>query len=69
MYRDRRPQGQEVDASKCIWILASNLGDSAITKYHSQKLADLNNDDVGKVSIEPLKRELAKLFTESTLLP
>ncbi|KAK3708412.1 hypothetical protein LTR37_011508 [Vermiconidia calcicola] len=64
MYRGRRPQGQEVDASRCR-ILASNLGDSAITKFHSQKLADLNDDDVGKVPIEPLKRELAKLFTEA----
>ena len=62
MYRDRRTN-QEVDASKAIWVLATNLGDKAINRFHSKHIMDRKDADIDKISIEPLKEELFKLLS------
>ena len=54
-----------VDTSKCIWIMASNLGDSAIEQFYFKKLADRNDEEAGTVSIEPLKQEIERELRES----
>ena len=65
MYHDRRTQGVTVDASKCIWITASNLGDTAIQKFYFKNMAGKKGEEACTVSIEPLKQELERVFRES----
>ena len=45
--------------------MASNLGDSAIEQFYFKNLADRNDEEVGTVSIEPLKQEIEREFRES----
>ncbi|KAI1645958.1 P-loop containing nucleoside triphosphate hydrolase protein [Daldinia loculata] len=64
-YRDRRGESDhaELDCRRVIWILATNLGDDAISRFHSQYLAKCSKDeDVANVSIEPLQSELEELY-------
>lgn len=61
MYRDRRTN-LELDASKVIFILATNLGDTQIDRFHSKFMANLKDSEINKVSLQPLQKELLKLF-------
>ncbi|KAI0839522.1 P-loop containing nucleoside triphosphate hydrolase protein [Hypoxylon sp. FL0890] len=63
-YRDRRGgrDHSEIDCRKVIWILASNYGDTAISRFHVQHIAKCKEEDMDKISIEPLQGELEKLF-------
>ncbi|KAK5740350.1 hypothetical protein LTR17_004613 [Elasticomyces elasticus] len=62
MYRDRKTN-LEVDASQTIWILATNMGDTVIDRYHSKHIAPRKDADIDKISIEPLQHELLSLFS------
>ncbi|KAK5123530.1 hypothetical protein LTR85_002568 [Meristemomyces frigidus] len=64
MYRDRKTN-LEVDGSRFIWILATNLGDTAIADFHSKHIAVLNNEEVEKISIEPLRVQLSSMFRDA----
>ncbi|KAI0848050.1 P-loop containing nucleoside triphosphate hydrolase protein [Daldinia vernicosa] len=63
-YRDRRwgADDAELDCRRVIWILSTNLGNDAISGFHSQYLAKCSNEDVANISIEPLQSELEELY-------
>ncbi|KAI1660675.1 P-loop containing nucleoside triphosphate hydrolase protein [Daldinia decipiens] len=64
-YRDRRGESDhaELDCRRVIWILATNLGNDAISRFHSQYLIKCSNDeDRANISIEPLQNELEELY-------
>ena len=64
-YRDRRSeQGEEIDCSKVIWILATNKGDSAIANFHAKNIATRKDEDIHLVSLKPLQVKLKKIFME-----
>ena len=65
IYRDRRRTDREIDASQCIWILATNLGQNEISQFHAKNIAKRKDEDVTGVSIETLKQTLAKTFITS----
>ena len=65
MYHDRRTEGVTVDASKCIWIMASNLGDNAAEKFYFKNMAGKKDEEACTVAIEPLKQKLERVFRES----
>lgn len=62
MYRDRR-SNKGVDASRAIWILATNTGDAAIEHFHAEHFAGKNDVDVQKISLAPLRNSLESLFS------
>ncbi|XXH03385.1 hypothetical protein Hte_009784 [Hypoxylon texense] len=64
IYVDRRSEANtsELDCTKVIWILATNYGDTAISRFYDQRLANCKPEEVDKVSIEPLQTELEELF-------
>jgi len=51
-----------IDCSKTIWILASNLGDEAITTYYKRQLEHLTDDQKQNVNLTPLLRQLAGIY-------
>ena len=61
MYRDRR-SNEEVDASKAIWILATNLGDTVVERFHTTNFAGKSDLDVLKISLTPLRDSLMTRF-------
>ncbi|KAI1773378.1 P-loop containing nucleoside triphosphate hydrolase protein [Hypoxylon cercidicola] len=63
-YRDRRGDWDfsELDCRKVIWILASNYGDDAVSRFHAKHLAQRKPEEALKISIEPLQTELEQLF-------
>ncbi|KAK4539926.1 hypothetical protein LTR36_009968 [Oleoguttula mirabilis] len=60
-YRDRKTN-KEVDGSRFIWMLAANLGDTAIADFHYKHMAALKGEEVDKISIKPLRTELSGIF-------
>jgi hypothetical protein len=62
VYRERLGN-TDVDCRKIIWILATNKGDTAVSKFHAEHIAKCKEEDIDQVSIEPLRQKLRKLFT------
>ncbi|SMR46766.1 unnamed protein product [Zymoseptoria tritici ST99CH_1E4] len=61
-YCERRGN-TNVDCRKVIWILATNKGDTAIATFHKKYIASRKEEDISKVSVVSLSRQLHKLFT------
>lgn len=61
------------NVTKSIWILASNKGDSLITKFYNENLRGKGERERRHVSIKPLENDLRKLhqelYRESKLKP
>ena len=62
-YHDRRTN-LPVDASKTIWILATNLGDKAITKFYSERMEGTNEAEKAKIPHKLLQNQLKALFRD-----
>ncbi|KAH8201321.1 hypothetical protein TruAng_004489 [Truncatella angustata] len=63
-YRDRRSDRDsgEIECSRVIWILATNLGDHIIGHFYEEQLADCKHENIRQVSLAPLKKKLSQLF-------
>lgn len=53
------------DVTNSIWILASNKGDDLISSFYKKNLQGKSDRNRRKVPLEPLERELSKLFMET----
>ena len=60
-YHDRR-SNNPVDASKTIWIMATNLGDQEITELYHEYLKGATVEERDKADHRPLAAELKTLF-------
>jgi hypothetical protein len=63
-YHDRR-DNHAVDASKVIWILATNLGDVAITTFYRDRIAGLKTSaEKSKIPHKLLQNQLKQVFRD-----
>lgn len=53
------------DVTNSIWILASNKGDDLIASFYKKNLQGKGDRNRRQVPLEPLERELSKLFMET----
>ncbi|KAF2766666.1 P-loop containing nucleoside triphosphate hydrolase protein, partial [Teratosphaeria nubilosa] len=61
-YHDRR-NNQRIDASKTIWIFATNLGDHAITNFYHEHMEGVTKaSELAMVPHKTLQNELKTLF-------
>lgn len=61
VYHDRR-NNMPIDASKTIWILATNLGDRNIANFYNEKVVGKGVSEMAKVPHKLLCHELKNLF-------
>ncbi|KAF2090205.1 P-loop containing nucleoside triphosphate hydrolase protein [Saccharata proteae CBS 121410] len=64
-YFDRRDTTRTIDASRVIWILASNLGDGVINRFYEQNLKDKSEVERYTMSAERLQHPLREQFISS----
>lgn len=62
-YYDRRTN-TPVDASKTIWILATNLGDRAITKFYRDRMEGATEAEKAKLPHKLMQNQLKALFRD-----
>ena len=60
-YEDRRTN-HDIDCSRTIWVLASNLGDEAIVEFYEANLKHLKDKKKLEADIEPLLGNLRNAF-------
>ena len=60
-YEDRTTS-KRIDCHKTIWILASNLGDEAITKFYEENMKHNKDSEKAATDLDPLIAELRDLF-------
>ncbi|QIX02150.1 hypothetical protein AMS68_007667 [Peltaster fructicola] len=60
-YHDRRTN-KLVDCSKTIWILATNLGDTQISRWYREHMEDLTEDQRLRVPVKVLTNSLKAVF-------
>ena len=56
-----RRNKEPLDCSKCIWVLAANLGERAINKFWDNHLKDRSEDQQKKAPFEELHRSLNQI--------
>lgn len=54
-----------VDATKSIWILASNRGDELIDRFYKKNMEGKSERQCRDVSIQPLQKDLFRLFIDA----
>ncbi|KAK4549484.1 hypothetical protein LTR36_006481 [Oleoguttula mirabilis] len=62
-YHDRRTN-KPIDATKTIWILATNLGDHAITKFYKDHMEGATETEKAKIPHKLLQNQLKALFRD-----
>ncbi|KAK5123547.1 hypothetical protein LTR85_002585 [Meristemomyces frigidus] len=62
-YHDRRTN-KAIDATKTIWILATNLGDHAITKFYKDRMEGATEPEKAKIPHKLLQNQLKALFRD-----
>ncbi|KAK8195606.1 P-loop containing nucleoside triphosphate hydrolase protein [Phyllosticta capitalensis] len=67
-YNDRR-YNKPVDATKIIWILATNRGDKIVQDFYEKELAGKTESEVLKTSLAILQTKLRKDFKEAWKAP
>ncbi|KAK5136796.1 hypothetical protein LTR08_002092 [Meristemomyces frigidus] len=62
-YHDRRTN-KPVNATKTIWVLATNLGDEAITQFYKERMEGVTHAEKAKIPHKLLQIQLKALFRD-----
>ncbi|KAF2750946.1 P-loop containing nucleoside triphosphate hydrolase protein, partial [Sporormia fimetaria CBS 119925] len=58
-----------VDCSKTIWVLATNLGTYIICDFYAKKLASVSEERLRSASVKELQRDLTRIYRENFKAP
>ncbi|KAI9812719.1 MAG: hypothetical protein M1827_004475 [Pycnora praestabilis] len=67
-YRDRR-NGKELDCTKTIWVLASNMAEDIIVKFYKRHMEDKTEEERAKAPFAKLDSMLKREFAEELGAP
>lgn len=59
-----RVTNEYIDCSKMVWILATNLGDQVITRFHENNMVDQDEEGKAKVPHKLLVKQLRDVYRE-----